>query len=614
MGQLVQNGKVQRKFNDHVSTQLVDLTRYNFQKHFTEASKEAMQLAQSRADNYVSDLENIVQSLNDGKVPVGLITKEVGHEIFTAFNERAELLKCEPPLKSYHDIFFLDLQYVYSEEHKIIRVFLTAHMIPWDHKVPLYRYLPVPLVKSLLGNHTMTPVIREKNLIAYSNKDQYQEYSEVELGFCQLQGETYICKERNILRTDVDASCLAGLYTQNTEIVGRECLMEFAKPTEQIYVIGENTWLVNIPEGRHISVVCSARGKETRTHSSLFVKRMGILQMQHGCETQLGKFHIRTDAFENEVGEIRLSDWHCNPEDLFPPQDLEKMAYLAHQLEDSKMVEFTTDDIKALEYTSEVNEKSTIYIIITSVLAGGAIVAFVVVVYITYMKFGTFGHLIAVRIRSYHRDHHSDKPDVGDKDPVLYVPEFEKLYKIVVAEGRRRMGMSAAQMTENASIVQSPKAIELVETPSPASNQSASVVNSQQAVQQPVTQTTMYHHLPQHQMGQVSREQFQQQQPVSVHRAGYNKSVLRNKGYLATRAVSSVKANKPETSRKYEHAIDQQIVHLAMELECVQHDKQNGCVMAYTGLDEEIRSFVESCQSLTYRHHQPTTSIYMDGV
>ena len=656
LGQLVANDKVQKKINDHTKNQLVDLTRYNIKKHFTEASKEAIRLAQNRADDYVSDLENIVQSLNDGKVPVGLITKEVGDEIFSAFNKRAETLKCDPPLVSYHDIFSLDVQFVYSEEYQIIRVFLTAHMIPFDHKVPLYKYLPVPLVKSLLGNHTMTPVIREKNLIAYSNKDQYQEFSEVELGFCQLQGETYICKDRNILRTDVDASCLAGLFTQNTEIIGRECLMEFAKPTEQIYVIGENTWLVNIPEGRRIDVVCSPRKEDTRTHSSLFVKRMGIFQMLPGCETQLGRYHIRTDAFEDEVGEIRLSDWHCNPEDLFAPQELEDMVYLAHQLEDSNMVEFTTDDIKALEYTSEVNKKSNIRSMIVSVFVICVIVIIVVLVFIAYIKFRTIGHHIAARIRSYHRSHHSDRPDVNEKDdPLLYVPNFDKLYTSLMEEGLRKLGMSSAQWSGRTREMQGPKGLGLtLKTSSPINEQSACETVNQSEVQpnsvpqqqvnqmssvqfqqsvanskigssnqqqrqpeqtfstkvqsayvtasQPTVSSDIY---PQQQLLQMYNEQFQ---PSSISNSNFKpglnrqsmhgKHASRDGSYLAEKARSVGKPSyKSESSRKYGHYIHYRLSHLAANLECVRHDKTNGCLMAYYGPDEEVYNFVNTYQT-----------------
>jgi hypothetical protein len=102
---------------------------------------------------------------------------------------------------------------------------------------------------------------------------------------------------------------------------------------------------------------------------------------------------------------------------------------------------------------------------------------------------------------------------------------------------------------------------------------------------------------PQHQMNQMSHEQFYHQPPMNP-KVGYGRSSMsRDERHQARKTASSGKTSKAESSRKYEHTMNTQLIHLADYLKCVQHNKETGCLMEYTGPNEEVNNFVNQVQT-----------------
>ena len=580
----------------------IDLTTGVISAEARGIIREVFQLTDSEINRFVNDLTNIVQSLNNKRVPVRMFSTSTLKEMFNAFNEKADHLDCEIPVKSYYDLFDLAVAHGYDEENAVIRVYITAGCIPKAHKVPLYELMPFPLINSLVGNLSMIPAVREKTLLAYSNENQYREYSKVELGFCKLQLDTYICKDRNYLRTDTDASCLAGLYTQNTEIVARECLLEFSKPTEQIYAVAENTWLVHSPKHQTIEVRCESRSGVQQTFVS--IKRMGILRLHHGCRTKLGRFDISTDANPDDSTEMRLTDWMVDPEDLFPANQLSEMVYRAEELQKADMDRFTTDDIKVLDMTSNLEKGSNLKIYIMFGLCGAIFIVIAISLVCICKRFTRQDRAVPGLFRSYHRSYHEEKPDIADHDPLFHVSDFEALYNRLMKEGAKRLKASTRQIPFFRKAIQSFRHGNMAETdcergvsfvrtppsapsaPSTGTNIMAIGVNSVPndfSVQTRGEQVTLPNLLASQAgpLGRTRTPSVRRKQP-KVSFSGETKK--------------SVNQCDRDQGSKYGCFIHPDLMYLGNDLQCIGHDPTNGCYLQYLGSDTEAEEQVKNTQ------------------
>jgi len=57
-------------------------------------------------------------------------------------------------------------------------------------------------------------------------------------------GETYFCKGRNDLRTDITETCLGSLYLQQGQGIQKNCKFEITAAKEQVFRLAHNKWAI----------------------------------------------------------------------------------------------------------------------------------------------------------------------------------------------------------------------------------------------------------------------------------------------------------------------------------------------------------------------------------
>jgi len=87
-------------------------------------------------------------------------------------------------------------------------------LVKEEYLLKMNQYLPFPLMQSLSPNHSLTPSEGQNDILAYSGFDTYKILSQLDLASCHKMGDTYFCKGRNDLRTDITETCLGSLYLQ----------------------------------------------------------------------------------------------------------------------------------------------------------------------------------------------------------------------------------------------------------------------------------------------------------------------------------------------------------------------------------------------------------------
>ncbi len=109
------------------------------------------------------------------------------------------------------DLFQIPLSYVYQPNNKTIALLLHVPLVKQEYLLHLNQYLPFPLTHNLSPNHSLMPSIGQNNILAYSGFDTFKIISQSDLASCHKMGESYFCKGRNDLRTDITETCL-GLF------------------------------------------------------------------------------------------------------------------------------------------------------------------------------------------------------------------------------------------------------------------------------------------------------------------------------------------------------------------------------------------------------------------
>ncbi len=106
------------------------------------------------------------------------------------------------------------------------------------------QYLPFPLTQSLSPNHSLMPSVGQNDLLAYSGFDTYKILSQSDLASCHKMGDTYFCKGRNDLRTDITETCLGSLYLQQGKGILKNCKFEITAAKEQVFRLTHNKWAI----------------------------------------------------------------------------------------------------------------------------------------------------------------------------------------------------------------------------------------------------------------------------------------------------------------------------------------------------------------------------------
>jgi hypothetical protein len=101
---------------------------------------------------------------------------------------------------------------VYQPGNKTVSLILHVPLVKHENLLQMHQYLPFPLSHDLSPNHSIMPAVGQNDVLAYSGYETYKIVSQSDLAACHKMGETYFCKGRNDLRSDIQETCLGALF------------------------------------------------------------------------------------------------------------------------------------------------------------------------------------------------------------------------------------------------------------------------------------------------------------------------------------------------------------------------------------------------------------------
>ena len=142
------------------------------------------------------------------------------------------------------DLFQIEVSHLYSPATTEFTLILHVAMVANSNLLNLYKFLPLPIHLDFAANMSITPDIRQTNLLVIGHSQSFQAISSTDLHTCLHLGGTFFCTGRKVMETNLKRSCLGTLYMANSNSIQNHCRFKIAEAREKIYKLSENTWAV----------------------------------------------------------------------------------------------------------------------------------------------------------------------------------------------------------------------------------------------------------------------------------------------------------------------------------------------------------------------------------
>jgi hypothetical protein len=184
---------------------------------------------------------------------------------------------------------------VYQPGNKTVALLLHVPLVKPEYLLNLNQYLPFPLSHNLSPNHSLTPFVGQNDILAYSGFETFKIISQLDLASCHKMGETYFCKGRNDLRTDITETCLGSLYLQKAKGIQKNCKFEIGAAKEQVFRLSHSKWAVATQRQFTTHQVCGKNRKPVAVGPGT------TISLEPDCKIRLPSHILSADSFEEEI-------------------------------------------------------------------------------------------------------------------------------------------------------------------------------------------------------------------------------------------------------------------------------------------------------------------------
>ena len=197
---------------DDMATQLAHILRYDKVKF-----SKLTDLMEQKFGTAVAISERLIHTAYANKLSPGALDHEALVAAVKYVNEIAQNSDMLSFVHKPSDLFLVETSYIYKPEDKTFVLVLHVPLVTPHNLMPLYEFIPLPVHFNFSGNVSVTPEVGINNMIAVGHSQSYQELSSADLQGCNKMGETYFCKGRNVLLTDLTKTCLGALYLADNQ-------------------------------------------------------------------------------------------------------------------------------------------------------------------------------------------------------------------------------------------------------------------------------------------------------------------------------------------------------------------------------------------------------------
>jgi len=156
---------------------------------------------------------------------------------------------------------------------------LHVPMVANSNLLNLYEFLPLPIHFDFTANISITLDVGQTNLLTIGHSQSFQAISSTDLNACLHLGDTFFCKGRKVMETNLKRSCLGALYMANSNSIQNHCRFKIAEAREKIFELSENTWAVYSIGTISTNQVCPAANDVT----AMQIQSGDMIKIKPGC-------------------------------------------------------------------------------------------------------------------------------------------------------------------------------------------------------------------------------------------------------------------------------------------------------------------------------------------
>ncbi len=224
---------------DDISNQLANMLQINKVR-----IAKVTDLMEQKFIAAVSISEWLIHMAYDHRLTAGTLHQDALLEIVNYVNKIVVKSELHSFINEPSDLFLVETSYLYRPDKNTFVLSLHILLVLPHNLIPLYEFLPHPVHFNFSGNISVTPEVCINNMIAVGLSKSYQTLSSSELQNCIKMVETYFCKGRNVLQTDVTKMCIRALYLASANSIQRRCKFSIGDAQEKIFSLDSSMYVV----------------------------------------------------------------------------------------------------------------------------------------------------------------------------------------------------------------------------------------------------------------------------------------------------------------------------------------------------------------------------------
>ena len=223
-------------------------------------------------------------------------------------------------------------------------------MVKPNKLLKFFQFIKFPLSQSMGQNLTMMPNV-EQDLLAIGQEHQFNLLSQSDLTACTKYGSTYLCKGRDVTRTDLTNTCIGAYYLEDLSSIQAKCKFDLIKAQEHVFQLASNTWLISSPIDFSTTIKCPS------TFTTIAIRSSATVTVPPGCLVNLKEHVIQPDTATTDSDlETIHYEWSWDSNVLFPTYNTE--AFEATMIHLQNLTTVSINNINEAVATAMANSKS----------------------------------------------------------------------------------------------------------------------------------------------------------------------------------------------------------------------------------------------------------------
>jgi hypothetical protein len=226
------------------------------------------------------------------------------------------------------DLYKLETSFIHRPEEQTVILILHVPFVEAENLLPLYEFISLPIYFNFSSNVSVIPDVGKTDLIAIGNTEAFQTLSTSDLANCKRLGKMFFCEGQSVLQTNIVEDCLGSLYLGSATLIKANCKFRIDSTKENIFSLGNNTWVVYSIGTIATNQVCPRAG----TLSPMTIKSGQTVTVTQGCHIRTIDHLISADELEEKEIVNSWLNWTMSLSQLFNHEDNEQLTAMIMDL------------------------------------------------------------------------------------------------------------------------------------------------------------------------------------------------------------------------------------------------------------------------------------------